>query len=116
MKVEVSAKVVTVYVNSTDQWHGRPLYSAVVELCRERGIAGATVGRCVEGYGASGQLHTTRLLEMTQNLPVRVEIVDLPERIEPLLEALGGMIGEGLVTVSDTRVLRYLPDPRSPRG
>lgn len=114
MKVEVkNAKVVTVYVNSTDQWHGRPLYSAIVQLCRERGMAGATVSRCVEGYGAGGQLHTTRLLELSENLPVRIEIIDLPERIDPFLDALGAMIGEGLVTVSDTRVLRYLPDPHA---
>jgi PII-like signaling protein len=112
VKVEAHAKVVTVFVNSTDQWHGRPLYSAVVQLCRDRGLAGATVSRCVEGYGAGGRLHTTRLLELSENLPVRIEIVDLPERIEPFLEALGGMIGEGLVTVSDTRVLRFLPDPK----
>src|ERR1700704_2768104 len=111
MKVEAEAKQVTVFVNSTDQWHGRPLYSAIVQLCRERGVAGATVSRCVEGYGAGGELHTTRLLELSQNLPVRIEIVDLAERIEPFLDALGSMIGEGLVTVNDTRVLRYLPDP-----
>ena len=115
MKIEVDAKLVTIFVNSTDQWHGRPLYAAVVRLCQERGIAGATVSRCAEGYGAGGRLHTTRLLELSENLPVRIEIVDLPERIEPLLEALGGIIGEGLVTVSDTRVLRYLPDPAPPR-
>ena len=112
MKVEVSAKVVTVYVNSTDQWHGRPLYTAVVQLCQQQGIAGASVIRCVEGYGAGQRLHTSRLLELSENLPVRVEIVDLPERVEPLLAALGGMIGEGLVTVSDVHILRYLPDPR----
>lgn len=113
MKVEVNAKVVTVFVNSTDQWHGRPLYSAVVRLCQDKGIAGATVSRCVEGYGAGGQLHTTRLLELSENLPVRIEIIDLPERIEPFLEALGDMIGEGLVTVSDTHVLRFLSDPKA---
>src|SRR6185437_4619602 len=100
MKIEVNARVVTVYVNSTDQWHGRPLYSAIVQLCQEKGIAGATVVRCVEGYGSSRHLHTSRLLELSENLPVRIEIVDLPERVEPLLVALGGMIGEGLVTVS----------------
>jgi len=62
MKVELDARRVTVFLNSTDQWHGRPLYTAIVRLCQERGIAGATVSRCVEGYGAGGQLHTTRLL------------------------------------------------------
>ena len=112
MKIEAEARLVTIYVNSTDQWHGRPLYSAVVGLCQEKGIAGATVVRCVEGYGAGHRLHTTRLLELSENLPVRIEIVDLPERIEPLLAALGGMIGEGLVTVSTVHILRFLPDPK----
>ena len=112
MKIEAEARLVTVYVNSTDQWHGRPLYSAIVGLCQERGIAGATVSRCVEGYGAGHRLHTTRVLELSENLPVRVEIVDLPERIDPLLAALGGMIGEGLVTVSTVHILRFLPDPK----
>ena len=104
----------TVYLNSTDQWHGRPLYSAIVQLCQEKGIAGATVMRCVEGYGAGRHLHTARLLELSEHLPVRIEIVDLPERIEPLLAALGGMIGEGLVTVSDDHIMKYLADPKSP--
>jgi len=112
MKIEAEARLVTVYVNSSDQWHGRPLYSAIVGLCQEKGIAGATVSRCVEGYGASHRLHTTRLLELTENLPVRIEIVDLPERIEPLLAALGGMIGEGLVTVSTVHILRFLTNPK----
>ena len=112
MKIEVDAKQVTVFVNSTDQWHGRPLYSAIVHLCQERGLAGATVSRCVEGYGAGHQLHTTRLLELSENLPVRIDVVDLPERIGPLLTALEGMIGEGLVVVHDVHIVRYLPDPK----
>ena len=112
MKIEVDAKMLAIFVNSTDQWHGRPLYSAIVQLCQERGIAGATVTRCVEGYGAGGRLHTARLLELSENLPVRIEVVDLPERLEPLLAALGPMIGEGLVVVSNVHILRYLPDPK----
>lgn len=112
MKIEVDAKMVTIFVNSTDQWHGRPLYTAIVQLCQEKGIAGATVVRCVEGYGSSRHLHTSRLLELIENLPVRIEIVDLPERIEPLLTALEGIIGEGLVTVSNVHIMKYLTDPR----
>jgi hypothetical protein len=112
MKIEVDAKQVMIFVNSTDQWHGRPLYTAIVQLCQQKGIAGASVTRCVEGYGAGQQLHTVRLLELSENLPVRIDIVDLPERVEPLLAALEGMIGEGLVTVSDVHIIRYLPDPR----
>jgi PII-like signaling protein len=112
MKIEGTARLVTVYLNSTDQWHGRPLYAAIVQLCQERGIAGATVFRGAEGYGAGRHLHTTRLLELSENLPVRIEIIDLPERIDPLLAALDGMIGEGLVTVSEVQIRRYLSDPR----
>ncbi len=110
--VEADAKLVTVYVNSTDQWHGKPLYSAIVHLCQQQGIAGASVSRCVEGYGAHHRLHTTRLLELSENLPVRVEIIDLPERIGPLLAALGDIIGEGLVTVTDVHVLRFQSDSK----
>jgi uncharacterized protein len=112
MKVEMDARLVTIYVNSTDQWHGRALYTAIVQLCQQMGIAGASVTRCVEGYGAGHQLHTARLLELSENLPVRIEIVDLPERIDPLLASLPTMIGEGLVTVSAVHILRFLPDPR----
>jgi PII-like signaling protein len=112
MKIEVEARLVTVYLNATDQWHGRPLYSAIVQLCQNNGIAGATVIRCVEGYGAHHRLHTSRLLELTENLPVRIEIVDIVERVEPLLKELDGMIGEGLVTVAPIHVIKYLPDPQ----
>jgi uncharacterized protein len=111
MKVELDAKALTVYVNSTDQWHGHPLYAAIVQRCQERGLAGATVLRSEEGYGAGRQLHTTRLLELSENLPVRIEIVDVPERIEPFLVVLEEMIGEGLVTVHDVHILRFLRDP-----
>lgn len=113
MKTEVDAKMVTIFVNSTDQWHGRPLYSAIVHLCQEKGIAGATVLRCVEGYGSGHRLHTARLLELSENLPVQIEIVDIPERIDPLLATLGDMIGEGLVTVSNVHIMKYQHDPKS---
>jgi PII-like signaling protein len=112
MKTETEARVVTIYINSTDQWHGRPLYSAIVGVCQDQGIAGATVSRCVEGYGAQHRLHTQRLLELSENLPVRIEIVDLPERIDPLLATLSGMIGEGLVTVGNVHILRFLRDAK----
>lgn len=110
MRTEIDAKLVTVYVNSTDQYHGRPLYSAIVQLCQQRGIAGATVVRCVEGYGSHHRLHTTRLLDLTENLPVRVEFVDLPDRVAAFLPELGAMIREGLVTVSDVRIQQFQSD------
>ena len=81
-------------------------------LVKERGVAGATVSRAVEGYGGSAHLHTSRLLELSENLPVRIEIVDLSERIAPLLGAIEPMIAEGLITISDVHILRFLPDPK----
>lgn len=112
MKIECDARLVTIYVNSTDKWQGRPLYSAIVELCRSCGIAGATVIRCTEGYGAGGRLHSPRLLELSENLPVRIEVIDVPERIDPVLASLGAMIGEGLVTVTPVHIMKYVHDPK----
>src|SRR5579859_519173 len=112
MKIEVDAKMVTIFVNSTDQWHGRPLYSAIVGLCQEKGIAGATVTRCDEGYGAGRELHTTRLLELSENLPVRIEIIDVKEHIDAVLPELEKMVGEGLITFRDVHVIRFLPEPK----
>ena len=79
MKIEADAKLVTVYVNGTDQWHSQPLYEAIVRVCKEGGVAGVTVVRGVEGYGGGGRVHTTRLLELSEDLPVRIEFVDLAE-------------------------------------
>jgi protein CrcB len=110
MKIEMDGKLVTIYLNSSDRWHGQPLYTAIVQLCQEQGIAGATVVRCDEGYGAHHRLHTTRLLELTEKLPIRIEIVDLPEKVGPLLAALEAMIAEGLVTVQNVHVWKYVPD------
>jgi PII-like signaling protein len=113
VKIETDAKLLTIYINGTDQWHGQPLYSAIVSLCKDRSIAGATVIRCAEGYGGSGHLHTARLLALSENLPVRLEIVDIAERIEPLVPVLEAMIGEGLLTITNVHIRRYLRDPKT---
>ena len=110
MKVETEAKMVTIFVNSNDQFQGKALYTAIVHKCQEQGIAGATVVHCVEGYGSGHHLHTTRLLELSENLPVRIEIIDVPERIDPLLTALAGMIRQGLVTVSNVHIQQFTLD------
>src|SRR5262249_55895998 len=100
-----------IFINSTDQWHGRPLNTAIVQLCEQQGIAGATVTRCMEGYGAHRRLHTARLLELAENFPVRIEIIDSAERIQELLASRGDMIGEGLVAVSDVHIVRFSAGP-----
>jgi PII-like signaling protein len=112
MKIDTEARQVTVFINSNDQYQGHALYTAIVRRCEQHGIAGASVTRCTEGYGAGRQLHSSRLLELSENLPVRIDIVDVAERIDPFLPELEGMITEGLVTVATVRALRFLADPK----
>jgi len=107
MMTEVEAKLVTIYVNSSDRWAGRPLYAAIVQSCRGLGIAGATVTRCIEGYGASGENGDGRAYGVGADVPLRIEIIDVPDRIDVLLEALSGMMGEGLVAVQDVHAYKY---------
>ncbi len=111
MKIEGDARRVRIYIGESDQWHGRPLYTAIVERCRREGFAGATVLRGIEGFGAHSRIHTARILRLSEDLPVIVEIVDRPERIEQLLPILDEMVLEGLVTVEDVHVLKYLARP-----
>lgn len=107
MKTETNGQRVAIYVNSNDHYQGRPLYAAIVQLCEQKGLAGATVFRCAEGFGAHHQLHTARLLALSENMPVCIEVIDLPERIEPLLADLDDLMSGGLVTVHDVRIIRY---------
>jgi uncharacterized protein len=109
------AKVLHIYANSTDQWHGRPLYTAIIQRCLQLGIAGATAFRSFEGYGLHHQLHTARLLSLSEDLPVRIEVVDSAEAIDRLIADLGEMLRPTLVTVSDTQVIRWTP-PVAPAG
>jgi PII-like signaling protein len=113
MKIEGDAKLVTIYVGASDTWHGQNLATAIVLRARELGIAGATVVRGIEGFGATSRVHTARILRLSEDLPVKVEIVDLAERIEKLLPLLDEMVTEGLVTVQDVHVARYVHDPKA---
>ena len=112
MKIEADAKLVTIYVNSTDQWHGQSLYAAIVALCKDR-VSLASRLCDAQRATAAATYYTTRLLELSENLPMRVEIVDISERIEPLLPALEPMIGEGLLTITNVHIRRYLHDPKN---
>lgn len=110
MKIEGDAKRVRVYIGESDQWHGKPLFAAIVERCRAEGFAGATVLRGIEGFGAHSRIHTARILRLSEDLPIVVEIVDRPDRIERLLPMLDEMVREGLITIEDVHVLKYVTD------
>ncbi|MGW1175471.1 DUF190 domain-containing protein [Kitasatospora sp. NPDC002543] len=97
----------TVLVGESDRWHHRPLYSEIVHRAREAGLAGASVFRGIEGFGASSLVHTTRLLSLSEDLPVAVVIVDEEERVRAFLPRLEGLVGEGLVLLDRCEVVTY---------
>ncbi len=111
MKLEGEGRLLRIFVGEADQWHGKPLYQAIVERARGEGVAGATVLRGIEGYGASSHIHTAQVLRLSGDLPVVVEIVDRAERIDALLPVLDEMVKEGLVTLENVRVITYRGRP-----
>ena len=108
MKIEGAAKLVRIYIGEADQWHGQALANAIVERAKKEGLAGATVTRGIEGFGATSRIHTSAILRLSEDLPVKVEIVDVEERIRPFLRLLDEMVTEGLVTVQDCEIVKYV--------
>lgn len=108
MKLEGRALRLTVYVGENDQAHHRPLYSEIVHRAHRAGLAGASVFRGLEGYGASNTIHTSRILSLSEDLPIAVVIVDAAERIRAFLPELDALVTEGLVILDDVDVVRYV--------
>jgi uncharacterized protein len=107
MKSPSEAQLLRVFIGESDKYHGRPLYEAIVEEARRRGMAGATVLRGTMGFGAASRIHTAKILRLSEDLPMVVEIVDEPERIAAFLPDLDAMLGEGLVTLERVQVIAY---------
>jgi PII-like signaling protein len=107
MKIEGPGKLVQIYIGESDQWHGKALFTAIVERARKEGLAGATVTRGIEGYGANSRIHTTSILQLSEDLPIKIEIVDTAERIAAFLPVLDEMVTEGMITVQDCSILKY---------
>ena len=107
MKLEGEGQLVRIFIGESDHWRGKPLHEAIVHLFKEAGLAGATVLRGVEGFGASSRLHTTRLLQLSQDLPMVIEAVDSEERIAAILPQLDAMVAEGMVTLERVHVISY---------
>ena len=105
---------VTVFIGENDTWHHRPLYTEIVHRARAAGLAGASVFRGVEGFGASSLIHTTRLLSLSEDLPVAIVLVDTEERVRAFLPDLDELVGEGLVILDDCEVVRYAGRPADP--
>lgn len=107
MKIEGDGRLLRIFVGEADTWHGRPLYQAIVERVREEGLAGATVLRGIEGFGANSRIHTSRILRLSEDLPVVIEIVDTAERIDRVRPLLDEMVTEGMVTVERVEIIAY---------
>ncbi|ADE15513.1 protein of unknown function DUF190 [Nitrosococcus halophilus Nc 4] len=107
MKLQSEAELLRIFIGESDKHQGRPLYEVIVEEARRGGLAGATVLRGTLGFGANSRIHTAKILRLSEDLPMVVEIVDQPERIAEFLPELDTLIGEGLVTLERVRVITY---------
>jgi PII-like signaling protein len=108
MRLHGRARRLTIFIGDTDQHHHRPLYTEIVHRAHAYGLAGASVFHGIEGYGASSHIHTSRILSLSDDLPIAIVIVDTEEKINQFLPVLDDLIGEGLVIIDDVEVYRYV--------
>lgn len=111
MRLEGEGQLLRIFIGESDTWHGKPLYEAIVLRVREEGLAGATVVRGIEGFGASSHMHTSRILRLSEDLPVVIEIADTKENIDRILPILDEMVGEGMLTLEKVHVVKYRARP-----
>ena len=107
MQLPSDAQLLRIFIGESDKCEGRPLYEVIVERARKEGLAGATVLRGLMGFGTDSRIHTAKILRLSEDLPVIIEIVDKPERIERFIEMIDPMIEEGLVTLEKANVIAY---------
>jgi uncharacterized protein len=106
-KFEGERTLMRIHIGESDKWHGKPLHEALVELFRKQGFSGVTVLRGVAGYGGSSVYHTDKLLRLSQDLPIVLEVIETQERIEEMLPRLDEMVDGGLITLEKVRVILY---------
>ena len=107
MKIAEEGLLLRIFIGESDRYEGRPLHEQIVNQARELDLAGATVLRGIMGFGAHSRIHTTKILRLSQDMPLIIEIVDSEEYINRLLPHLDDMIDEGLVTLEKVRILKY---------
>lgn len=108
MKLQGPATRLTIFVGEDDTYRRKPLYSEIVHRAHVAGLAGASVLRGIEGYGASSRIHTSRLLSLSEDLPIAIVIVDTEEKVRAFLPQLDELVSEGLVIVDPVEVIRYV--------
>jgi len=107
MKLEGEGKLLRIFIGESDRWEHKPLYEEIVQTARAMGMAGATVLRGIEGFGANSHMHTTRILRLSEDLPLVIEVVDTAAKIDALIEKISPMIEEGLITLEDVHIVKY---------
>lgn len=107
MRIDGTAKLVRIFLGESDRWKGQPLYIAIVEEMRRAGLAGATVFKGILGFGAHSVVHAARIVDLSSDLPVVIELVDSEQKVSEFLPTLDSMIGEGLVTMEKVDVIAY---------
>jgi len=113
VKIEGEGKLLRLFIGEHDRWDGKPLYEAIVLRARAEGMAGATVLRGIEGFGAASRVHTSRLLELSSDLPIVVELVDTDDKIEQLLPIVDEMVGDGMMTLETVHIVTYRGSPKN---
>jgi PII-like signaling protein len=116
MRLHGPALRLTVFIGETDRYHHHALYAEIVARAHKAGLAGATVLRGIEGYGASTHIHTTRILSMTEDLPLAIVIVDDAERIRAFVPQLDEIVAEGLVMIDEVEVMKYVGRGHEAKG
>jgi len=111
MSLSGTALRMTVFISENDQFHHRPLYTEIVHRAHAAGLAGASVVRGCEGFGASSRIHTSRLLSLGESLPVLIIIIDRPDRIREFLPQVSELVTKGLITLDEVEVVRYAGEP-----
>jgi uncharacterized protein len=106
-KFEGERTLMRIHIGESDKWHGKPLYEALVDIFRREGFSGATVLRGVAGYGGSSVYHTDKILRLSEDLPIIVEVIETAEKIEKILPRMDEMVEGGLVTLEKVRVILY---------
>ena len=106
-RFEGERTLMRIHIGESDKWHGKPLYEAIVELLRKEGFSGVTVLRGVAGYGGSSVYHTDKILRLSQDLPIILEVVETTEHIDQILPRLDSMVEGGLITLEKVRVILY---------
>jgi len=107
MKIPAEGKLLRIFIGELDRWQGRPLYEAIVSEARQEGMAGATVTKGMMGFGCKSHMHKAKLLRLSEDLPVIVEIADSEEKINQFLPKLDTMVREGLITLEKVHVVMY---------